>query len=254
MSERLKRFFLKIWKYLLFVTLIAISLLIYNYSNLFVISKFEIVPFEKDNFEVIDSEKILQSDYLNENNLYFEIDLKKIENDILSISPFVENVYLSKIFPNKLKIEIKERTPFVALEIEQKRCVLLDEQGYVLEIEESDCKNIQAQAQYTSILVKSDDPKINFTKSTFSIYYQLLKIEDILKVMNKYQIPVTSISIKENIATFNSVKEKKYIFSFNQDISIQLSRFIAVLSQLEKKSYTYKQIDFRFKRPVLTIK
>jgi cell division septal protein FtsQ len=226
--------------------------LIYKQSNLFVISNFEVIPFEKEKFEILNNETILLGEYLNSENLYFEIDLKRIENDIQSISPFIEKVFISKIFPNRLKIEIKERTPFVALEIEQKRCILLDNSGFVLEIEESNCNEIVAK--YTTILVKSDDPKINFVKGTASIYYQLLKIEDILKVMNKYQIPVTSISIKENIAIFNSVKEKKYIFSFNQDIQIQLSRFIAVLSQLEKKSYTYKQIDFRFKRPVLTIK
>ena len=100
-------------------------------------------------------------------------------------------------------------------------------------------------------MVKSDDPKLQFLKGTSSNYHQIDKIEKVVKVLNEYKLGVTEVSIVENITNFKVNGKNNIRISFNQDLVIQLSRLVAVLTELEKKNIIYTTIDVRPERPII---
>lgn len=250
--KRLQNLFKRIWKYLLVVVIAIVVWLIYSSTTLFNFSNIQISSVGNDQLINVSNEEIFKNiDYLSSTK-YLELDISKLENDIKKSSPFVDSVFIFKDLPNRVSILIYEKTPIVSLEIEKKRCVLMDSYGFVLKIEEQECAD--QIKEYSTILVTSDTPKVEFSVGSISNYNQLFLITKTLKILGDLEIPVTRIEIKENIAKFLSTKEKVYVISFNQEIEPQLARLIAVVSELEKKSYKFKSIDIRFNRPVLTIK
>lgn len=183
---------------------------------------------------------------------YLSLDSENLERDVKSVSAFIDTVFIFKDLPNKITILIVEKVPTISLEIDNKKCVLLDETGFVLRVDEANCT--EQLVQYKTILVTSDTPKVEFNVDSVSNYNQLFLITKSLKILYSIEIPVVRIEIKDNIAKFISTKNKTYTISFNQELEPQLARLMAVVSELEKKGYKFKSIDLRFKRPVLTIK
>lgn len=183
---------------------------------------------------------------------YFNIKSNSLIQEIKNSSSFISSVYITKELPNTLMIYLTLKQPSLSLEIEQNRCILLEENGDVLLIETNNCEN-QVKI-YNTILVKSDDPKLEFSVNQKSNYTQQVYIQNTIKVFNKYNLAIKIVDIKDNVAIFSDNKNRTYVFSFNQDIEVQQARLISVFGQLTKKDYKYNHIDLRFNRPILVTK
>jgi cell division septal protein FtsQ len=250
--KRLQNLFKRIWKYLLIVVIAVTVWVVYSSTTIFNFSNIQISSVGSDKLVNVSNEEISKNINYLSTTKYLDLDLIKLEEDIKKSSPFIDSVFIFKDLPSKVSILIYEKTPIISLEIEKKKCVLMDSYGFVLKIEEQECTD--QVKEYKTILVSSDTPKVEFNVGSISNYNQLFLITKTLKILSDLEIPVTRIDIKDNISKFVSTNQKQYVISFNQEIEPQLARLIAVVNELEKKSYKFKSIDIRFNRPVLTIK
>lgn len=240
---------------ILFIIIIILSTILYclyRYTSIFIVKNVAVVSSLGGDLDYVDESAISGISYLQSSPKYFSFNNHKTIEEVKALNTFVKEVFVVKDFPNSLYIYVTERIPLVTLEIDKKVCVLLDTEGFVLDRVENNCSDLTKR--FKTIYLKSDNPKIEFIKGTTSTYFQMELITNILKVMNSYKLSIQNIQIKDNISIFTTNKNISYVFSFNQDLTPQLARFVSVLNELEKKTYKYKQIDLRFSRPVLTPK
>ncbi len=238
--------------FIVLIFVLLLGFLLYSKTNLFVMNRIFFKFTNGEKLLYVSESALSEGEYLQSRPKFFSFESAKVIQQVKATSNFIESVYLVKEFPNTLNVYILERKPFATLQIGTTRCILLDEKSFVLEIDESDCKDLASK--YSTITIFSEDPKVSFMANASSNYHQLELIEQVIKVLNEYKVGVASVSLDENVAVFEIDKKRKLVFSFNQDILVQLERFLAVSKELEKKEYKFKSIDFRFKRPVLSTK
>lgn len=232
---------------LLLILLVSLYL-IYEETNIFLIK----------NIQINYTNSTVNSDEINTNIMrlnsisnikYFNVKNSSLIQEIKNTSPFISNVYVTKELPDTLMIYLTLKEPSLSLEIDKTRCILLDEGGDVLLIETGSCEN--QVRKYNTVLVLSDDPKLDFSVNRKSNYTQQQYIQNTIKVFNNYNLGIKFVDIKDNVAIFSDNKNRTYVFSFNQDIETQQARLVSVFGQLSKKDYKYNHIDLRFNRPIL---
>lgn len=247
-KNKVENFLIQYKWFLLAIILLIVLFFIYNYTQIFTIKAIEIYSIDKGNIEYIDLNTLNNELNKYKGQKYFNLNTKQASQNINSFSTYIETSLVFKQFPDKLSVHILERNPFIALKFNT-NCVLLDVNGFVIESLTKNCD--KEFPKVDSILVQSDDPKLQFNKGTNSNYHQIDKIEQVIKVLNEYKLGVTEVLIVENIANFK-INGKNYIrISFNQDLILQLSRLVAVLTELEKKNLVYTTIDVRPERPII---
>ena len=165
----------------------------------------------------------------------FEIDKTQIRNAILQ-EPYVEDVEIKRVYPNKIEINVTER--HVSYMIESfGQYIYLDRNGYILEKNskllnypiirgyETDMENIEIGGR----IEEKDIPKFN----------DLIKITDALK-NNNITANLTSIDIsndEEYILEFKE-EEKKVILGSTNDLSAKMAWINLFISEEKDKKGT----------------
>lgn len=112
--------------FLIFVTIIAIIVVLMN-LNICKISNIELIDNER-----VTKEQIEELANFEQYNNLFSINTIKAQDDIKK-NAYIEDVKVSRKFPNTVKITVKERVPKYMLQVADSY-VYINNQGYMLEV------------------------------------------------------------------------------------------------------------------------
>ena len=247
--HKVKYFLWRTRYYIFFLFCIAIFSIIYQYTSILSIHQVILDSSNGEKLSYVDKDKAESDINWVNGKKYFNINIEDIKK-VFNNNPFVSSILVTKIFPNTILVYIKERKPFVSLEIDNNTCVLLDQESFVLSKSDGNCADINTK--YMPIQLSIEDPKISFVENTQSTYYQVSNIVKITKIFAQYNLGITKITIKNTVMAVNANEKKNFVFSLNQDIVEQLTRMSAVMPQIEMSQIKYTSLDLRFERPVLT--
>lgn len=235
-SQEKKTGFLQVLK-TIFKIIIAILASICIIIFLFVSPVFSI-----QEIDVNGEEKLNESVYISLSNIQmgqniFEIDKTSIKSEILK-EPYVENVEVKRVYPNKIEINVTER--HVSYMIESfGQYLYLDRNGYILERNSellnypiirgyaTDMENIEIGGRIEDV----DIPKFN----------DLIKIIDALN-NNRITANLTSIDISDDekyILEFAN-EGKKVVLGSAKDLSAKMAWInLYIVDQKEEKGTLY---------------
>jgi cell division septal protein FtsQ len=234
------------------VLLASFALILFGlYSSIFSITEIEVTGIGKElSYAPVDKVEEQTSELIGQN--FFKSSINQYSTKLLKSSGYIKKAIVLKVFPNKISVQIIEREPVIVLNIESDGCVVLDSSAYVLELGDGDCA-ILAQ-KYSVPVLSTPSLKQEFKENTESSYLVVQEASKIHKVLARLGYAIEMISLKEQVLTFISYDKQNFLFSLSQDIETQLARLIAVNEEIVQESLTIKELDLRYKRPVLIIK
>lgn len=246
--HKVKYIFWRLRYYIFILLLLVISFLVYRYTSVLTINQVVIDSINQEKLSQVDKTKAEDDTNWVIGKKYFDVNIEDIKKGFEG-NAFVKSTLVTKIFPNTLLIYIQERIPFVSLEIDNNTCILLDQESFVLLKAEGNCKEINNK--YTPIPLSINDPKMSFIENSQSTYYQVRDVVKLIEIFGKYNLGINDIKINDNIMKVRVASKKYFVFSQGQDITVQLTRMVAVMPEIEKSNLKYTTLDLRFSRPVL---
>jgi cell division septal protein FtsQ len=192
------------------------------------------------------------SKYMEENLMgknYFMFSSNTYEQGLKNAIPYIKDVRIEKLIPNKLEIFVSVYSPVCSAYLKEDKCYLLSSEGYILnQICTDDTQNCCTKYAEDNSLYVFSSPSVSISGS------QLLIMEDISKIVKivqtyKYTIARISLDNSEIVVTLDS--GQFFNFTTSQDLDTQLTRFVAVVNDVKSDNLEFKSIDFRFERPVL---
>lgn len=182
---------------------------------------------------------------------YFDITYEDVKKRIENIS-YAESFSLDKRFPYTVVIEIKERIPQYFIESVDGKCALLDQTAFTLDTGDDNevCSSVYESIGVNSIKVDST-PFQNFKKGEQSNYLFVLNFNDVAEVLDEYGYGMNKIKVKDGVCEVFINDKQSFVFSFNQELRTQLSRFVIVIDQIKSKSVKFSLVDLRYERPVI---
>ena len=111
-----------------FLGLIVVFVLLTTYKpqfNFFINSNLNIKKIEIENNSIVETGDIKDKlDFLYQENLFF-LNIQDIENNLKNVS-FIDSFSIKKIYPNKIKLIIIEKTPIAILQYKKKKFFISD--------------------------------------------------------------------------------------------------------------------------------
>ena len=157
-----------------FFGLIILLILLTTYNPKFsslVNFKINIQDIIVENNVVLEKSEIQeQLDFLNNNNLFF-LNLNSVEENLKKIS-FIDSFSIKKIYPNKLKLVIKEKTPIAILQNKKKKFYISDTGSLI------NFREIEAYKDLVTVFGNS--------KNFYPIYKDLLRLNFPLEKIKSY--------------------------------------------------------------------
>jgi len=221
-----------------FIITIIIVLIIYLLTiiGVFKIKKIEITK----NLVYVGNLEQVTNKYIGQG--YFNLDLNKLEEDILAYSPYIKSVSSEKIFPNKIMIKPEEYKPMSYLEYND-TCYIFSEEGIILE-ENSENELCQLDS---GIKLQSEQNIIADKRLIFDT-----ELYEVTKILEEFDIYVTNVDFEKNKLELSD-GEKTITLEINKEYENQLSKLYLVLEKVNIESIQFKSIDLRFNRPVMKI-
>ncbi|MCI8273887.1 MAG: FtsQ-type POTRA domain-containing protein [Clostridia bacterium] len=138
---------------------------------------------------------------------------------------YIEDVIVKKLYPNKMKIEVKERKPQYQIQTEDGGYIYIDGQGYILEY------SLEKLEIQTIIGMEITQEKIQDTKRLEEI--DLERLENILQI----KAETDKIDLSSKITKIN-VQEEYILYLENDGININ----IGDATNLKNRMYYVKAI------------
>lgn len=185
---------------------------------------------------------------------YFSFSTTTVEKDMLSSVPYINQVNIEKVVPNKLEIFVDLYVPSSTALVRDSECYLLSAEGIVLDtICKEDtvncCKNYASEnSLYNFSSSEVDKSSAANGKQKLLIMESIYKV---VKVLSTYKYEVKNVTLKATILEITLKTDQTFKFSMAEDLDLQLERFIAVANRVKSDNLEFKSIDFRFERPVL---
>lgn len=180
----------------------------------------------------------------------FLISVEDIQVVLKEGNEFVKFVTVEKKIPFTLKITIQEYEPkFIGYSSD--RCVLFSEGGNRVKELCSDCNEECPKYldTYPAIYLSSNSA---LESDNHLIYRE--EFSSVLGILSVFGFDISSISVNDGIATFNSVDEHIFVLDLSDDLNIQLRRLYIVGKKINSESIEFKSLDLRFDRPVMKLK
>ncbi|MCD4756255.1 FtsQ-type POTRA domain-containing protein [bacterium] len=178
--------------------------------------------------------------YLGEG--YFTLDLDELRQDVYEVNGYVKKVSAQKIFPNTIRLDIKEYLPWYYLEYKE-NCYIFSQEGLILEKEaEYDVCNLGNGIQLVSDQNIMAEGKLIFDTEIYQV----------VKVLEEFVWEVSIIHIDEDVLRISDGEREIVIESANE-FKEQLGKLYLVLEKVNIESIEYKYIDVRFERPVMEL-
>lgn len=238
-AQKLFQRFLKIFKKLILFSgfLLFFLLMLINFKNWFSLKTIEIRG----------KGKIYGIETLHRKNIFF-LDIKKEKERLQKINPHLFFIKITKTFPDKLVIEVKEEASIAVLKATD-GYFILGKEGKILK------KN---KKTYENNL-----PIINFYQP---FYYSLFSVGEkitnqeilsalfLIEKLNRIQIIPQTVDINSfNMLIFN-LGEEKIFFDGNKDLDKQYEEFKVLIKKLKIQGIEYRVIDMRFNKPIIQLK
>lgn len=201
---------------------------------------------------------------LVEEKNFFLVSEQKIKKEFLKENPFKKEIEVKKVFPQKIKFQIRKRKPIagIAKELEiggqestssgkltpqfeiNKEIFLVDIDGFLLEKTE--------KTDLPLILIKQKD-NFNLELGKTIDNSQMIKALEILNqlLLNLFEVKVARLEMPGKLEVWlkNGVLA---IFSLNKETKVQVDSLQFILSRSKIITGTIKKIDLRFDKPVIS--
>ena len=193
----------------LFTWIILIGIFIALAIFLCTSKMFDICKIESQGNIQLSYEKILKLSEINLESNIFLTNTLKAENKIKK-EPYIEEVKVKRVFPDKIKIEIKEKEKEYMLQIAE-NYAYIDKYGQVLEISSEKVENLVELQSY----ITSEE---NILAGKFLSEEDLERIQDVQKILNsaeknQFRDKITSIDIKDkNNYKLSLITSRKIVY------------------------------------------
>jgi len=233
------------------VILLIVSLLLGVWN----ISKYEV--YDKSGGEIDSKVSKMIEKYVSENIIgknFFKVNSTSLSELMPKNISYVESVRIEKVVPNKIIIFTEIYTPKLVAVLKSSKCSLLSEKGYLLEelCKDSDENCCTEYAQKNSLYIFSskdvDVANLGNGKSRLLVMEDVYKI---VKAIQTYSYDIKTVKQEENMLNIVTTNDKKFVFSFSDDIDIQLQRLVVVMNKIVEGGLKFKSLDLRFERPVM---
>ena len=217
-------------------------------SGLFNIKKIEI-NLDK-NLACVNEEQIKNASFLLGQNLFLTNGLS-IEKNIKNKFVCIKRIILSKLFPNKVRIEVLGREPVAILMILRSRDAT---SSAVLE----NIATPSAEASDGASLVDRDG--VIFSKDVGNLDIPKIylldnhNLENSLKILDKAQgfgLDIKTIAVLDN--SFIIFSTPKIVFRLDSNIDSQIASLQLILERAKIDSEKLEFIDLRFDKPIIKI-
>lgn len=173
------------------------------------------------------------------NRSIFLFDSKKVSQSILDSFPQIEKANFKKNFPDKLKLEIKERNG-LAIFCQAEKCFLIDGEGIIF-------KEISSQQEFRIESLKEDQIKLGRRIIEKELLSKILSIKD--KLDKDFKIPLEKIAIlSDERINVKTLEGWEIYFNPKKDIDWQLVKLKAVLDEevppQRRKDLEYIELRF----------
>lgn len=202
---------------------------------------FNIQEIKVVNNELINEETIKSLSELSVGENLFRFNKQKISKNIKS-NPYIENVKIQRILPNKIKIDVKERKREFNIEF-LNGYIYINKQGYILEIsnEKLDKPIIQG------VSIQDENVEVGSRLNS----EDLEKLEDVIQIIDickNYELDtkVTSIDVtdKNEYSIYIETEKKTIYIGDNTNLSTKMLYIQAILEKNQgKEGYIYVNGD-----------
>ena len=207
--------------------MVAIAIIIAAVVFVLVSGTFDVEEIVVENNQTISTEKMISFSGIQKGTNIFAVSKKNVKNRLKELS-YINDVKVKRIWPNKIKLEVVERTADFALQLAGSY-VYIDKQGYVLEISTQ-------PPQVPSIIGFTTDLS-NIKENDQLVQEDLQKMNMILKIMETAQnvnleklITRIDVSNKMNYTIYLDAENKIAYLGDGSQLNI---RFLYVKKLLE---------------------
>lgn len=207
--------------------MVAIAIIIAAVVFVLVSGTFDVEEIVVENNQTISTEKMISFSGIQKGTNIFAVSKKNVKNRLRELS-YINDVKVKRIWPNKIKLEVVERTADFALQLAGSY-VYIDKQGYVLEISTQ-------PPQVPSIIGFTTDLS-NIKENDQLVQEDLQKMNMILKIMETAQnvnleklITRIDVSNKMNYTIYLDTENKIAYLGDGSQLNI---RFLYVKKLLE---------------------
>ena len=200
--------------------------------------------FTSDNYkikeiEILGNKELTQEQVYNLSNIklgdnIFE-KIKIVEEVRLKQNGYIEDARISKIYPNKIKIEIKERIKKFQIYLETGNYTYIDEQGYILETSSEE----QELITLTGMEYKETDQALQNRLNEADLE-KMEKILHIIEELNKIDLKESITKIETENDLIVHLNDDKLTINFGNatDLSNKMLYVKAIIEQEQGNSGT----------------
>ncbi len=197
------------------------------------------------NLKVSREDIVRQATTLEVGNIFW-LSKSKIEQVVETI-PYIKNAELTKIYPNKLKINVTERTPVAYLIYNKSSYIYIDNEGCVLEVASTP---VEGKAMITG--VKYENFNLN-EPLKFENNYVLHKVTTLNANIQKYNLENYQITI-DLLEDFNVkliINDMTVGLGEFESIDKKMRYLKSILTKLDEQGYLSGYIDLSdFDKPI----
>lgn len=208
---------------------IMITIVIILVAVVFVLvsGTFDVAEIVVENNQAISAEKIISFSGLQKGTNIFAVSKKNVKNRLKELS-YINDVKIRRIWPNKIELEVEERTVDFALQLANSY-VYIDKQGYVLEV--------STQSLQVPVIIGFTTDLSNIKENDQLVQEDLQKMNMVLKIMKMAQnvnleklITRIDVSNKMNYTIYLDTENKIAYLGDGNQLNI---RFLYVKKMME---------------------
>ncbi|MFH1655105.1 MAG: cell division protein FtsQ/DivIB [Candidatus Omnitrophota bacterium] len=184
---------------------------------------------------------------LKEKNI-FSLDLKAVSEKLQSEYPQAAQIVISRIFPDKLLIEFRERAPFAKFQLSNQDFVI-DNEAVVLDCPRDYDRDRLTTLKGLNITFKDLKPGQKLRLKNVSLALDLLGLINRIPLLRQYKVQELDISNLNKISFI--IHDEIVILTRKVDFNKKLNILVSLLRQLEPELEEISYIDLRFKDPVI---
>lgn len=231
------------------ILLFSVSLLI----GMWKIEKYEIFSV---NCEVNSQTEREVGEYINseiKGKNFFLMKSSEIEEGMFDSISYVKTVKVEKEIPNKLSLFVEVFEESLIAELSDGKCYLLSNEGFMMTevcVEEEDCCQTYAQeVGYPHLLATGSGLSVDINGKERLLV--MVSIEEVMKVVQSYGYLIQEIVLEDEILSVTDSEGHKFVYDLNDDVELQLQRFLIVVGKIQAEEIPFKFLDLRFERPVV---
>lgn len=236
----------------IFLALLVILLVFFLLLNFFKIKFFDI---KLEKIYCINGEELKRNINIQQKNIIF-LDSNSLQKDLKNKYPCLKEVIVSKLFPNKIEINLKGREPFAKIINLKERITDFDQilleatssakmgETFIID-EEGIIFDNNANLDLIEIYLEEQDLKIG----------QKTKTEDLIKIIKT--LKNIGIGAKRLIVvaeeTIFTDTAPQILFNMQGDINMQLASLQLILEKAKIDEDSIEFINLKFDKPIVRI-